>query len=112
MSKYLNDHPDDDRKTVTEDCPTCGNEVTMVWDVERNGYKATCPFCGEQLQLVTELSPIETTSGKVISEFRMNYYKHTETDKCPLGYGFVLDASPVEVRKWNTRKEPQHEEEN
>ena len=26
MSKYLNDHPDDDRKTVTEDCPTCGNE--------------------------------------------------------------------------------------
>lgn len=45
-----------------------------------------CPFCGEQLQLVTELSPIETTSGKVISEFRMNYYKHTETDKCPLGY--------------------------
>lgn len=70
-----------------------------------------CPFCGEQLQLVTELSPIETTSGKVISEFRMNYYKHTETDKCPLGYGFVLDASPVEVRKWNARKEPQHEEE-
>ena len=46
MSKYLNNHPDDDRKTVTEDCPTCGNEVTMVWDVEQNGYKATCPFCG------------------------------------------------------------------
>lgn len=71
-----------------------------------------CPFCGERLQLVTELSPIETTSGKVISEFRMNYYKHTETDKCPLGYGFVLDASPVEVRKWNTRKEQAHEEKN
>ncbi len=71
-----------------------------------------CPFCGEQLQLVTELSPIETTSGKFISEFRMNYYKHTETDKCPLGYGFVLDESPVEVRKWNTRKEQAHEKEN
>lgn len=36
MSKYLNDHPDDDRKTVTEDCPTCGNKVTMVWDVEQS----------------------------------------------------------------------------
>ena len=56
-----------------------------------------CPFCGEQLQLVTELSPIETTSGKVISEFRMNYYKHTETDKCPLGYGFVLGRRGQEV---------------
>lgn len=54
MSKYLNDHPDDDRKTVTEDCPTCGNEVTMVWDVERNGYKATCPFCGGRLMLCDE----------------------------------------------------------
>lgn len=54
MSKYLNDHPDDDRKTVTEDCPTCGNEVTMVWDVEQNGYKATCPFCGGRLMLCDE----------------------------------------------------------
>lgn len=45
MSKYLNDHPDDGRKTVTEDCPTCGNEVTMVWDVEQNGYKGPpAPF--------------------------------------------------------------------
>ena len=54
MSKYLNDHPDDGRKTVTEDCPTCGNEVTMVWDVEQNGYKATCPFCGGRLMLCDE----------------------------------------------------------
>ena len=54
MSKYLNDHPDDDRKTVTEDCPTCGNEVTMVWDIEQNGYKATCPYCGGRLMLCDE----------------------------------------------------------
>lgn len=30
MSNYLNDRPDDDRKVVTEMCPNCDNEVTMV----------------------------------------------------------------------------------
>ena len=55
-----------------------------------------CPFCGEQLQLVTELSPIETTSGKVISEFRMNYYKHTETDKYPA----IVTRSQVPAWVW------------
>lgn len=54
MSAYLNDYPDDDRKTVTEVCSSCNNEVTMVWNVEQNGYKATCPYCGGSLMLCHE----------------------------------------------------------
>ena len=26
----------------------------MVWDVDRNGYKATCPYCGGRLMLCDE----------------------------------------------------------
>lgn len=54
MSEYLNDRPDDDRRIVTEVCPNCDNEVSMVWDVEQNGYKATCPYCGGRLMLCDE----------------------------------------------------------
>lgn len=54
MSSYLNDALDDDRKLVTETCPNCGEEVTMVWDVEMNGYKAFCPYCGGRLMLCDE----------------------------------------------------------
>lgn len=54
MSEYLNDRPDDDRRIVTEICPNCDNEVSMVWDVEQNGYKATCPYCGGRLMLCDE----------------------------------------------------------
>lgn len=54
MSNYLNDRPDDDRRLVTEVCPNCDNEVSMVWDVEQNGYKATCPYCGGRLMLCDE----------------------------------------------------------
>lgn len=36
---------------VTEVCPNCEKEVTMVWDVETYGYRAYCPFCGKRLML-------------------------------------------------------------
>lgn len=36
---------------VTEMCPSCGREVTIIWDTERDGYKAYCPYCGEWLML-------------------------------------------------------------
>ena len=36
---------------VTEMCPSCEREVTLIWDVERDGYKAYCPYCGEWLML-------------------------------------------------------------
>lgn len=36
---------------VTEMCPSCGHEVTIIWDTEKDGYKAYCPHCGERLML-------------------------------------------------------------
>lgn len=36
---------------VTEVCPNCESEVTMVWDVKQDGYKAFCPVCGGSLML-------------------------------------------------------------
>lgn len=36
---------------ITEECPSCGEEVALLWDTERDGYKAFCPYCGERLML-------------------------------------------------------------
>ena len=41
-------------RTVTEFCPHCENEITMMWDVETRGYKAYCPVCGGRLMLCDE----------------------------------------------------------
>lgn len=38
---------------ITEMCPSCGKEVTLIWDTEKDGYKAYCPVCGERLMLCT-----------------------------------------------------------
>lgn len=43
-----------DEYEVTEMCPHCENEITMIWDVQNNGYKAYCPVCGERLMLCDE----------------------------------------------------------
>ncbi|MEG1563819.1 MAG: hypothetical protein RR365_08845 [Bacteroides sp.] len=39
---------------VTECCPHCGSEVTLMWDVESMGYKTFCPVCGNRLMLCDE----------------------------------------------------------
>ncbi len=41
----------DESFEVAEMCPSCGREVTIIWDTERDGYKAHCPVCGERLML-------------------------------------------------------------
>lgn len=35
----------------TEVCPHCEAEVTVVWDVEKQGYQTTCPNCGKKIML-------------------------------------------------------------
>lgn len=40
--------------TVIETCPHCEHTVEMVWDIEKNGFKAFCPFCGRCLMLCSE----------------------------------------------------------
>ena len=36
---------------VAEQCPECGNEVWLKWDVERDGYTIYCPHCGYRMKL-------------------------------------------------------------
>ena len=36
---------------VAEQCPECGNEVWLKWDVERDGYTIYCPYCGYRMKL-------------------------------------------------------------
>lgn len=36
---------------VTEFCPHCEREITIIWDTETYGYKAYCPVCGGRLML-------------------------------------------------------------
>ena len=36
---------------VVEQCPECGNEVWLKWDVARDGYTIYCPYCGYRMKL-------------------------------------------------------------
>lgn len=43
-----------DNHEVTEVCPNCESEITMIWDVAKRGLKAFCPVCGNRLMLCSE----------------------------------------------------------
>lgn len=36
---------------VTEYCPHCDREITVLWNVEQDGYQIFCPNCGEPIML-------------------------------------------------------------
>lgn len=36
---------------ITEMCPYCGEESTIKWDIESQGYQIFCPVCGEAMML-------------------------------------------------------------
>lgn len=36
---------------VTEQCPECGEENTIAWNVAKKGYHAFCPNCGSPMML-------------------------------------------------------------
>ena len=36
---------------VTEVCPHCDREITLIWDVDNDGYRVFCPSCGEEIML-------------------------------------------------------------
>ena len=42
------------KKEIIEFCPHCETEVEMMWDIEKDGYKAFCPYCGNKLMLCDE----------------------------------------------------------
>lgn len=39
---------------VTEECPECGRENTLEWNVAKQGYHAFCPNCGFPMLLCSE----------------------------------------------------------
>ena len=51
-----------DNHEVTEVCPHCDNEITMIWNVAERGLKAFCPVCGNRLMLCSEC-PATTERG-------------------------------------------------
>lgn len=69
--------PDGTPDEVTEVCPNCEAEVTMVWDVKQDGYQAFCPYCGKQLMLC-DACRHDGPDGKPTSE--CDYC--SETDSC------------------------------
>lgn len=39
------------RYFVTEYCPHCDTESTLMWSVEQHGYEIYCPVCGKKIML-------------------------------------------------------------
>ena len=39
---------------VTELCPHCEKEISLIWNTDRDGFKAYCPHCGNTLMLCDE----------------------------------------------------------
>lgn len=39
------------KQLITETCPNCEKEITVNWNVKKDGYKTVCPNCGKTLML-------------------------------------------------------------
>ena len=64
------------RCEVTEVCPHCGSEITMIWDVAQAGYKAFCPVCGERLMLCDMCLHPEGGGGNCDYDSKTDTCKH------------------------------------
>ena len=51
IQRLIADTPTVENDDVVEQCPECGNEVWLKWDVERDGYTIYCPYCGYHMKL-------------------------------------------------------------
>lgn len=49
---------------VTEICPHCDRENTLVWDPDKDGYEIYCPNCGEKMMLCTACYDEQRERGK------------------------------------------------
>lgn len=61
---------------VTEYCSNCENEVTMNWDVKKQGYQAFCPVCGKRLMLCSECLDAEDNTARGMCDY------DSGTDSC------------------------------
>ena len=85
------------RTEVTEFCPHCENEITMVWDTADLGFQAICPVCGKRLMLCDECQHTVCEDG----EPHCCDYDST-TDRCHRQKASpaadIVPADPVEIR--------------
>lgn len=51
IQRLIADTPTVEDNDVVEQCPECGNEVWLKWDVKRDGYTIYCPYCGYRMKL-------------------------------------------------------------
>lgn len=75
---------------VTEVCPHCEQEVTMVWDVETYGYHAYCPFCGKRLMLC---DMCQHQNGEEQATGDCDY--DSKTDTCRFNKCEVIQICPI-----------------
>lgn len=66
---------------VVETCPNCDREVTLVWDVRVEGFKAFCPYCGERLMLCDECQH-RFDNGEFTDDCDYNGYSDTCRFNC------------------------------
>lgn len=60
---------------ATEMCPHCQNEVTVQWNVEKDGYELYCPYCGFPVMLC---SMCDARDGKVCDWEEIKGCKHSD----------------------------------
>lgn len=60
---------------ATEMCPHCQNEVTVQWNVEKDGYELYCPYCGFPIMLC---SMCDARDGKVCDWEEIKGCKHSD----------------------------------
>lgn len=83
---------EDGPREVTEMCPYCDREVTLLWDVKADGYKAICPFCGKRLMLCDECNhPNGEYCGKCDYNRETDSCKHNPPEP-PTYNGWYLTA--------------------
>ena len=85
------------RTEVTEVCPHCEEEITMIWDTESMGFHAFCPVCGKRLMLCDECQHTVCQDGE---PHNCDYDKATDTchrQKASPVAG-ILPTSSVEIR--------------
>lgn len=45
------DYPLDETKELSEQCPYCGEEFIISWNLKKHGTVAHCPYCGNEIRL-------------------------------------------------------------
>lgn len=104
-------------KEVTEVCPHCETEITMLWDTAEQGFQAHCPVCSKRLMLCDECQHTACQDGE---PHDCDYDKATDTchrqkNRLPdkyweicenLGWDVTVDSSgTVELEKYSPADE-------